>query len=486
MTPALHHRLLIAVMQSITTGDVESARREFPLVKWPDVVKKVIILEPPGSAKSTYTSVLWPPWHLANKPQDLFLSCSYSYSLIEGFGRQCRDIIAAESKALGYGLSKTAAAAGDWRINVSGRNAGGYFCGGVGSGITGRRASVGCIDDYCGTQEDADSKLHRDNVWRWYWSDFVPRLLPNAPQLIMANRRHEDDLVGRILELEAAKWLVIKLPMLAEENDPLGRNVGERLWPEWFTEEMVQQARLMPRVWSCLYQQRPSPEEGNFFKRDWFTPYTPTDLLAVEKAGLRYYVGADYAVGKKEENDRTCFLPVGVDSSNRIWVLPDWFWTRANSFEAVEATIEMAKRRKPIAWFLGREVITKAIGPFLQKRMQETGTYVALDELSEAHDKQVKAQAIRGRAAQRGQIMVPAYAPGWDEAEAELLMFPGGQHDDFVDALAKVGQGLAKMTSASLPKEITPEGLLPCPRVTLGWIKQSHRRRERLAHVEDN
>lgn len=469
MVPAKHHDLLIATLQAVADGEV----------------RNVIFLLPPGAAKSTYTSVLFPPWYLNRHPQNLILACSYSYSLIEGFGRQCRDIISSESVNLGYDLSKTAAAAGDWRISVSGRNAGGYFCAGVGSGIAGHRADLGFIDDYLGSQEDADSQLIRDKQWAWYWNDFWPRLKPQAAQVIVANRRHEDDLIGRLLEKKSNQWTVIRLPMLAEENDPLGRQPGERLWPEWFTEEQVQAARALPRVWAGLYQQRPSPEEGEFFKRQWFTPYRPDDLLAVEKSGLRYYVGADYAVSKGEENDRTCFLCVGVDSSDRIWILPDWYWERCNSFEAVEASISMAKRRKPIAWWLGKEVITKAIGPFLTKRMQETGIYIPTEGLSEAKDKQTKAQAIRARATQK-MIMVPEYAPGWDLAFQEILTFPGGKHDDFVDALAKIGQGLALMTKPDKPASAPFTGLLPSPTLTMKYVRWSDRAKQRRLSFIDN
>ncbi len=462
--PARHHRLIINVLEQVTRGEV----------------KNVIFLMPPGSAKSTYTSILFPPWYLNVHPHNLILACSYSYSLIEGFGRQCRDLIDLHQNELGYSLSKTAAAAGDWRISTGG----GYFCAGVGSGIAGHRADLGFIDDYLGSEEDADSDTIREKQYKWYRNDFWPRLKPNAAQIIIANRRHEDDLVGRLLEEEPEKWLVIRLPMLAEENDPLGRAEGERLWPEWFTEEMVLTAQKISRTWAGLYQQRPAPEEGDYFKKDWIVPYGPADLAAIEERGLRYYVGADYAVRKDTTNDRFCFLPVGVDSSDRTWVLPDWFWCRADTGEAVEAQIEMSKRLKPICWWAGRENITGAIEPFLFKRMREEKCYIPVVELSESKDKQAKAQSIKGRMSQK-MVLFPTYAPGWEKALNELLTFPGGTYDDFVDALSKIGQGLGIMTPASttgVDPEGTPDGQWEKP--TFGWIKKSHNRLEHHKRIQ--
>lgn len=467
-TPALHHLLLIETLERVTNGEL----------------RKVMILMPPGSAKSTYTSVCFPPWYLARHPQHLILACSYSYSLIEGFGRQCRDLIDRYGNELGYTLSKTAAAAGDWRISKRG----GYFCAGVNAGIAGHRADLGFIDDYIGSQEEADSELIRDKNYFWYRNDFVPRLKPTAARIIVANRRHEDDLVGRLMAEEPGEWTIIRLPMLAEDNDILGRKPGEILWPEWFTYDMVAEAKRDSRVWAGLYQQRPSPEEGDYFRRDWLVGYTLDDLASAERSGMRYYVGADYAVRKNKRNDRFCFISAGLDSNDRLWILPDWFWTRADTAEAIDAQIAMAKRRKPICWWAGRENITGAIDPFLQKRMREENCYIPIEELSEGNDKEAKAQSIKGRMSQK-MVLFPKFAPDWERAENELLTFPAGTNDDFVDALSKLGQGLAKMTRY-YPGAVIVDGPVNVSnwKPSCKWMKGSHARleRQRAAELADN
>lgn len=458
LSPAAHHLLLIRTIEKVLSGEI----------------KNVIFLMPPGSAKSTYLSVLLPPFYLnpEQSPRNLILACSYSYTLIEGFGRQCRDLINLHENVLGYTLSKTAAAAGDWRTS----NNGGYFCAGVGSGIAGHRADLAFIDDYLGSQEDADSTLIRDKQWDWYWNDFWPRLKPSAAQIIIANRRHEDDLVGRLLAKEGDKWTVIRLPMLAEENDPLGRVPGERLWGQWFTDEMVAKARALPRVWAGLYQQRPAPEEGNYFHKDSIWTYKREELPPLNE--LRIYVGSDYAVRKGEDSDRFCFLPAGVDSHGVLWILPNWFWQSTDTLQACHSMLDMAKQHSPVCWWGGRENITGSIAPFLYKLMQERNVYVPIEELSEARDKQQKAQPIRARM-QAKMVRFPEFAPDWEQAYHELLTFPGGLHDDFVDALAKLGQGLAKMTPASA-RRVEPSLLevLNKP-ITCGWVERSSRRRQR-------
>ncbi len=476
--PALHHLLIIDTLEKVSRGEL----------------KNVMILMPPGSAKSTYISVDFVPWYLCQYPRHLVLACSYSYSLIEGFGRQCRDLINLYEKDLGYSLSKTAAASGDWRISTGG----GYFCAGVGAGIAGHRADLAFIDDFIGSQEDADSEVIREKQWQWYNNDFWPRLKPNAAQVIIANRRHEDDLVGRLLAKDAKTWYVIRLPYFAEDNDPLGRKPGvrwnkqtermdydfnSRLWPEWFTEDHACKVlSLESRVLSGLYQQHPQPDEGGFFKRSMLVSYSLDDLASAERNGLRYYVGADFAVRRGQEADRFCFIPGGVDVNDRLWILPDWWWCVADTLEAVNAMIAMAKRRKPLCWWSGRENITGAIEPFLLKRMREENCYIPIEELSESRDKQAKAQSIRGRMAQK-MVLFPTFAPSWNEAESEILGFPGATFDDYVDALSKLGQGLATMVKAS-PLRADPLDIAGYRfRPTLGWLKRAHEESERIKKV---
>ena len=482
--PAAHHRLVIDTLQKVSDG----------------ILKRVIILMPPGAAKSTYVSKYFIPWHLASHPTDLFLACSYAKDLVMGFGKACREIIKSHSTHLGYALSDTSQAADDWRITKGTGDLGGYFCAGVGAGIAGYRADVGVIDDYLGSQEDADSSRIREKQWDWYNNDFWPRLKPQASQFIIANRRHEEDLVGMILKREAEKWTVIRLPFFAEADDPIGRppavrwdaqtekmiyDVKGRLWPEWYTEEQAQQVMTKDsRTLSGLWQQRPAPEEGSFFKRSMLQGYTREELEAVQRSGLRFYVGSDFAARAKETNDRTCFLPAGVDNNDNLWILPNWFWDRCDADVAIEQMLLMSKTYRPIVWWCGKEQISASLEPFILKRMRETGIYIPTEEVSEYHDKLAKAQPIRARMSQK-KVLFPKFANQWNEAEAELLMFPGGGHDDFVDALAKLGQGLGDIVAPSKPRVQTPFDLQTAWKPTLPWLKASDKvqRRNRMKQL---
>lgn len=456
--PAAHHRLIIEKLEAVERQEV----------------RKLMLFLPPGSAKSTYSSKLFPAWYISKRDGREVLQCSHNVTLAETFTSFGRDRLSEHNKQLGVFLHSEHRSAGDWQTTNRGR----CLAAGVGAGIAGIRADLGLIDDPIGSQEDADSKLVREKQKDWYYNDFKPRLKPNASVVLIMTRRHEDDLAGHLLATEGDEWTVVSLPFLAEENDPLGRPVGQMLWPEWFNEEMLRDARKNPQTLSSLYQQRPTPEEGDFFKSEWFKPYT-LDQLPAE---LRIYAASDHAVSLAQSADLTCCVVGGVDDDNNLWILPDLFWKREQSDKVVEKMLAMQQQHKPLIWWAEKGHISKSIGPFLQRAMLERGVYVRVDEVTPAKDKQTRAQSIQGRMAM-GKVRFPTFAPWWPNARHEMLTFPHGKHDDFVDALAHLGGGLARMTGASRPAPEAERRLEGLGGLTMRWIKDSDRQTKRLRSV---
>jgi predicted phage terminase large subunit-like protein len=460
--PATHHRLINSQLERVERGEL----------------KRLAIFLPPGSAKSTYASVLFPPHYLAQRGNRALLACSHSTDLAESFGRRARNVIDSHSLELGYSLSEHSKAAGRWEVT----NGGSYFSAGVGVGIAGYRADLGLIDDPLRNKEDADSKLIRDKQWDWYNFDFKPRLKPGAAVVLIQTRWHEDDLAGRILANEGSDWEVLRIPFYAEENDPLQRRPGEMLWPEWFKDEMFP---TDPRVANALYQNNPTPEAGNFYQADWIDLYTYKTPGELPK-NLRWYVGSDHAVSLRQEADFTCCLPGGYDSNGELWIPPNIFWEKADSGAVVEAMLDLVEAFRPVEWWAESGHISKSIGPFLNSRMRERKVYFVLTEVVSSKDKPTRAQPMRGRM-KMGKVHFPAFASWWPKARHQLLSFPVGDHDDFVDALSELGQGIDKIVRPSA-ETIPDEKVIHKPFVpTFGWLKEQARLAERaLIHGRYN
>jgi hypothetical protein len=218
---------------------------------------------------------------------------------------------------LGISLSDDSKAAARWSLESGGE----YYGVGAGTGISGFRANLGVGDDLFGSREDAYSETVRQKRWDWYQDDFSARLKPDAKRILMNTRWHEEDIAGRVLEQierKEIKGRVISIPAIAEVNDPLGRQPGEYLWdePEGYNYGAFLRARqreTSPMMWAALYQQRPAPEEGDYFKADWLKPYD----------ALRIYGGSDYAV-TADGGDFTVHVVIGLDPDGRMYVLDVW------------------------------------------------------------------------------------------------------------------------------------------------------------------
>lgn len=405
--------------------------------------ERLMVLMPPGSAKSTYASILFPPWYFAQNPGDAMIAASHTASLAERFGRRVRNTIAQYGPTLGIGLAPDIKAAGQWETSAGGE----YYAAGVDGPIAGRRADIAIIDDPVKSRQDADSETISERNWEWWKNDLVPRLKPGGRVILIMTRWSEIDLGGRLLDDMASggrPWRVLKLPMEAVDNDPLGRSVGEPLWPEWFTDSQRTEARRDARSWSALYQQSPAPAEGIYFRSEWLRPVNALP----PRDSMRIYGASDYAV-TDDGGDYTVHVVVGLDPADRLWLLD--LWRGQTSSEVwVETFCDLVLQHKPMGWAEESGQIKSGVGPFLTRRMRERKAYVARQDFPSRSDKSVRAQSIRGRIALDG-LYYLASAPWRADFENEMLAFPAARHDDQVDALGLIGQVLDRMVTPLPP-----------------------------------
>jgi predicted phage terminase large subunit-like protein len=417
--PAKHHRLWIDKLEAVSRGDII----------------RLAGLMPPGSAKSTYTSVLFPPWLMAQHPKAQVLAASHTTELAERWGRRVRNIVADNGLTLGLNLTEDNQAAYRWSTVQGGE----YYAAGANVGIAGFRALFGLIDDPIRSRADADSLLMRDRTWDWYLNDFRPRLVPGARQVLIMTHWHEDDLAGRAFNHEP--WEVVTLPALAKADDPLGREIDEPLWSDddygYGAQLLYLRETTPPRVWSALYQQSPAPDEGDFFKEEWLKP---RDIIP-HQSTLRVYGGSDYAV-TADGGDYTVHAVVGIDHLNNMYLLDIWR-RQATSDVWVDAFCDLVQKYRPLEWAEETGQIKSGVGPFLEKRMRQRRLYVNRTQFPTRGDKAVRARSIQGRMALDG-LYYNKNTHWVPDFLAEILNFPASKHDDQVDALGLVGQLLER------------------------------------------
>ena len=406
----------------------------------------------PRFGKTTLASNMFPAWYAGRHPERSIIVATYNEHYAQDLGRKIRDIIMSPQYHQVFPdlrIKKKSSAVN--RVETS--EGGVIFCVGRGSAITGRGAHCILLDDPIKDRKEADSVTIRDTMWQWYTQVLRTRLMNKFGTIVIIQTRwNEDDLLGRLTDPlnpyftfeEAKLWRKISLPALAEENDILGRKEGEALWPERFDEAYLEEIRTSdPRGFMALYQGRPAPREGAFFKANDLVPYNSMkDLPPTEE--MRFYGASDHAVTLDQKGDKTCLMVVGIDKQDHLWIMPDVVWMRLDAHAAVEGMIVLIDKYKPQFWWAENGQISKSIGPFLRKRMLEKRVFCAIDPITPAHDKEMRAQAIQARSSMK-MVHFPIWTRWWGEAQDQVLKFPNGAKDDFVDTLSLIGLGLSKM-----------------------------------------
>lgn len=423
--PAPHHALICERLEAVERGDID----------------RLMIAMPPRHGKSQLASRLFPAWCLGRNPRTQIIAASYNSDLANDFGRDVRNIVGGQEFGdifPGVSLSVDSKAANRMNTNRGGT----YIAAGVGTAVTGRGARIALIDDPFKDRAEADSERIRDSVWAWYQSTLYTRLMPGGAVVVINTRWHEDDLSGRLLNGND-KWELLELPAI---ND-----AGEALWPDWYDLDALARikANIGPREWSALYQQKPQPDEGTYFQREWFHTWQTTDPVDPmwKPPQLNIYGTSDYAT-KDGAGDYTVHRVWGVDSKGIIYRLDGWR-EQATSDVWIEKKLDLIQKWKPIAWFGESGVIKNAVEPMLRRRMRERGIFCRLEWVASIQDKPTRARGFQARAAS-GMVR---FEPGADISE--FLMFPAGKHDDDVDTASLIGRALDELHPAIL-RTITP------------------------------
>lgn len=395
-----------------------------------------MLLLPPGSAKSTYASLLFPPWFLAHHRDCSVIAASHTFGLARRFGRGVRELINEHSPRLGYSIKPGDAAA--HRFSTSHGST--YWATGVRGPITGHRADLILIDDPVKSHQEADSASARDQLWDWFRSDLTTRLKPGGRIVLVMTRWHPDDIGGRILE-GTDHWRVVRLPALAQPGDLLGRAEGKALWPEWEDEAALERKReiMGERAFAALFQQSPTSRGGRLFQPARIYVHDDPFLLT----GTRAVRAWDLAGSTTGNPDWTVGLRL-CRTPEQTFVVQDVVRMRGGPLEVEQAILAAAAHdgrhvtvglpqdpgqagRSQVAY------LTRQLAGYSIQSSPETGS------------KEVRAMPVASQA-NAGNLAIQQ-AP-WNRAFLEELAdFPNGSKDDQVDALSRAFAMLTELPS---------------------------------------
>lgn len=414
--------------------------------------ERLIANVPPGTAKSSITSVLWPTWVWTMFPERRFLCGSHKEALALRDSVRRRNVIQSQWFQARWKLPMS----GDANLKSEFHNAHtGYMVALGTGGSTGYRGDILLLDDPNNATE-MESEVQRDSTLLWLDQQWSSRGNKNCREVVIQQRTHQKDVTGHLLS--QGGWRHLKIPMryAGEKNTLLCKDprteLGQLMWPELHDEKRVKllERRLGPYGTSGQLQQEPAPLEGGIFRRAWFRPYRklPDGLIETED-GERFnpmkvfrFMTCDPATSKKElenQNDPDYFgigtwcafdsprrgplvflldmvleRLAGEEQENKIMAISDHWNVAIIGVESIGYQLNLFQR------------IVKKSYPVREMSSKLDALY-RIDS-----DKMARAVSATPLPAD-GRLYVPEYAPWLGEYLRQMTTYPNADHDDAVD-----------------------------------------------------
>lgn len=430
-------RQLVSICERIVSGEL----------------RRVIIQAPVRHGKSVIMSRLFPAYFLRRRPTDWVALSSYSSDIAHINSRLARTYYEGQAGTLDVEAIK------HWETGKGG----GLWATGVGGPATGKGFHLGIIDDPLKDAKEASSEVVRGRIRDWFDATFYSRQEPNAAIVVTMARWHEQDLVGDLLAREsdnAEKWHIVHWPALAEPwpNFPPSctlepdaeRTDGVLCADRYPRAELERRRERVGSYWfSALWQQRPQPREGGFFKREWFEvvespPEKAQAIRGWDQAATAD--GGDYTAGVllKRDRDGTVYVCDVVrgqwDSGARDRIIKQTTHLDGRQVR-VQGEQEPGSAGKDAARAFARllEGYTFGVKPASGDKTIKAGPFAA-------HAEAGRVRLVRGP---------------WNHAFLdELTSFPTGRHDDQVDAASIAYNALMTMrVPAVKPMSLKKESL---------------------------
>lgn len=409
-----------------------------------DKAERLMLFVPPQHGKSELASRALPAFALGINPDLKIAACSYSIDLARSFNRDVQRLMMTKEYHQTFpntflndkkveGDSKGSYLRNSQEFEIVGKK-GNYKAVGVMGGLSGRSVDLAIIDDPIKDALEANSVAYRERLWEWYLNVLKTRLHNKSKEIIILTRWHEDDLAGRLLDKEPTKWKVIKFPAIKEkvDNHPEDfRGIGEPLWSEKHSLQKLMDLRaLSETTFVSLYQQRPSPLEGDKVKRAWFEY---KDIKEVPE-NLTKDLWIDGAYTKQTANDPTGMMVTAFDKVNNLLYI----------FHAHDEHLEMPELLKKTPEYCRLNGLNGKSKCHIEPKASGKSLKQMLKAKTDLNAVEIKNHLVNEGKEARLQVASPKLAAGriilvkgnWNEKFVnQICTFPKATNDEYVDLL---------------------------------------------------
>lgn len=408
---------------------------------------RLILSIPPRMGKSWTATSLFPAWSLGKDPNLKFILATYGAELSEKNGMKTRDVVSSPQYRAVFPdirLRPDLKSKRKWMIQQKKKNGRWYNAGeftgvGMGGSVTGIGGNCIILDDPHKDRKEAESKLVRDRAWEYFKQTLYNRLEGVGAIIIIMQRWHTDDVVGRILREQEEgtakdKWDVINFPAIAEEDEyidgKLFRKKGEPLWEQKFPIPVLENIRenIGSYSWSSQFQQNPIIQEDGNFNEGMFKKYKPDDLLG---KNLEYFTLVDPAVSLDKTADEAVVVTIAKERNSANIYRIEETAGHMTPKKLIDTIFKHYEKYNPKKVVLESIALQKTFKFALQEEQRRRGVYFKIHSVK----KQNKEERIEG--------LIPLYEAGVifhlekdGLYEQQLLEFPRGRRDDRIDAMS--------------------------------------------------
>lgn len=431
-----------------------------------DGEQKFYIVEmPPQHGKSLTITKTFASYYLMKNPDKHVMISAYSQDLFTQFAEANRRNFNDWSRRL-FNLRTGKNTAKSFDIVD---HEGSFYATSMLGGASGMPADLLIIDDPIKNAEEAASSTIKDKIWDEWNLTFFPRLQKGGSVIVIMTRWQTDDLAGRLLSKMVLPWEEIKLPAVAKDipsgkTDEIGRSNGDALCPELHSIDELKDHKLDmgTHKFEALYQQSPTIEGGNIFKREWVNYYVPSrekmmelglteNDVAILPKHLDTEVQAWDATFKSKENDDFVAGQTWAKRGANLYMRPYWCHKRLTFTQTLNEIRSMTKRYPHATTKL---VEDKANGPAIIDTLKKE--IPGIIPISPGADsKEARASSVSPRW-EAGQIYVPhpLWVPAIEDWLEEIFGFPNMPHDDNVDAMVYAVRRLSQKSNGPLMRSM--------------------------------
>ncbi len=417
-------------------------------------IERLIIMLPPRHAKSIIVNVFYPAWDWLTTPSRRQLTASVDETLSHGFSEKTRALIASEKYQELFGhIVKPSTS--QWAKSEYDNTRKGKRLAITTSGGTGKDADLLICDDPIQATK-VYSKAERDRAWRWYTGTFMTRGTgQQAGVILVMQRLHEDDVVGKILATPKLRerYNVLCFPAEYESDHPtpcvsnIGfvdprKKDGELLWAERFSHDWIAERKsgfdaqdgLSTQDASAQLQQRPAPAEGLIFKKDMFR-LAEISTAEIMLNATEVTISLDATFKDTVTSD---FVACLVFAKHRgIWYCVDGFNKRLDFIKTLEMLKEMIVKHSPTDFLIEDKANGSAIINVLRDSLTKNGESLNnIIAISPKESKESRARACSYRLEQNV-LQFCKDVPVISTLITQALSFPMAKHDDLVDAMTQ-------------------------------------------------